>query len=516
MGHRFAEIAFTESVRKVQQEQGSRANYANMEGGEDYNYLLSENEAGFIEERDSFYMASVSETGWPYVQHRGGPRGFMRVLDEKTIGFADFSGNRQYVSVGNFQKDDRVSLFFMDYVNQRRLKLMGRVRVIGMDDQELLSRLEIDAYRAQVERGFLISVEAFDWNCPQHITPRYTEQDIKQRMLTSATVQTDYKPKTLGEGPLELVITGIRQLTSRIRSYELHRADGTRLPQFDPGAHLQIPVLLQDGSSAIRSYSISSDPARRDHYQIVVLRDEEGRGGSRAVHEAFTLGMHLHCGLPQNDFPLQEESAPVILIAGGIGITPIKSMAHTLKQRGKSFQLHYAGRSREDMAFLPELQLEFGASLEVHVSAEDQRLNIEQLLNDSPEDSIIYVCGPERLITAIQETANQLGIDAERIRYERFAAPDTTNNKPLELTLQRSGKHLSVAADESILDALLDAGIDAPYNCKAGNCKTCAVRVTDGEPEHRDTALTPEERDKAQLMCPCVSRARTDSLTLDL
>jgi len=182
MGHQFAAIAFTDSVREVQELNNSRSLYAGMDEGETHNHILRERETDFIQARDSFYMASVSETGWPYVQHRGGPSGFMRVLDEKTLGFADFAGNRQYVSVGNLRKDDRVSLFLMDYPNRTRLKLLGRVRLLEKDDAELLPRLEIDDYRARVERGFAISVEAFDWNCPQHITPRFTENEIDAQL----------------------------------------------------------------------------------------------------------------------------------------------------------------------------------------------------------------------------------------------------------------------------------------------------------------------------------------------
>jgi predicted pyridoxine 5'-phosphate oxidase superfamily flavin-nucleotide-binding protein len=182
MGHQFAEIAFTASVREVQEINSSRERYSRMDEGEDHNHILGEREESFIQARDSFYMASVSETGWPYIQHRGGPKGFMRVLDEKTLGFADFTGNRQYVSVGNLRKDNRVSLFFMDYPGRTRLKLLGRVSLLDKEDKELLPRLEVDDYRARVERGFVISVEAFDWNCPMHITPRFTETEIEDRM----------------------------------------------------------------------------------------------------------------------------------------------------------------------------------------------------------------------------------------------------------------------------------------------------------------------------------------------
>lgn len=174
MGHRFAEIAFTPSVKEMQALSGSRGSYARQEGGEPRNDRLGPREAGFIGERDSFYMASVGETGWPYIQHRGGPTGFVRVLDEKSLGFADFRGNRQYVSVGNLMKNDRVSLFFMDYANRARLKLLGRVRLVETTESAVLEQLAVPGYRAAVERGFVVTVEAFDWNCPQHITERFT------------------------------------------------------------------------------------------------------------------------------------------------------------------------------------------------------------------------------------------------------------------------------------------------------------------------------------------------------
>ena len=184
MAHQYAQRAFTESVRQVQTEQGSRHGYAKMDLGEDYNYLLSQNEADFIHARDSFYMASVGETGWPYVQHRGGLKGFMQVIDESTIGFADFKGNRQYVSTGNFRKNNRVSLFFMDYPNRRRLKMMGRIELVDDSKPEIMAKLEAasgsNGYGGRVERGFIIHVEGFDWNCPQHITPRFTEAEVEQ------------------------------------------------------------------------------------------------------------------------------------------------------------------------------------------------------------------------------------------------------------------------------------------------------------------------------------------------
>ena len=185
MGHRFGEIAFTDTVKRIQEKMGSRQAYAQREGGEAAGGALGPREATFIGLRDSFYLASVGETGWPYVQHRGGPAGLVRVLDEKTLGFADFRGNRQYVSVGNVTTDDRVCLFFMDYPNRTRLKLFGRAALIGDEAKDRLARLEVPDYRARVERGFLIHVEAFDWNCPQHIAPRYTLAELEALVATA-------------------------------------------------------------------------------------------------------------------------------------------------------------------------------------------------------------------------------------------------------------------------------------------------------------------------------------------
>jgi hypothetical protein len=185
MPHGFAQIAFTPTVKKLQERLGSRSAYARMEASHHItNQRLSEAEAAFIAARNSFYMATVSETGWPYIQHRGGPTGFVRVLDDQTIGFADFRGNRQYISAGNLLNDDRVSLFFMDYPNRTRLKILGRAVMIAREEHAVLSRLEMQDYPARVERGLVIRIEGFDWNCPQHITERFTIDEV--RLTTDA------------------------------------------------------------------------------------------------------------------------------------------------------------------------------------------------------------------------------------------------------------------------------------------------------------------------------------------
>jgi predicted pyridoxine 5'-phosphate oxidase superfamily flavin-nucleotide-binding protein len=169
-------------VRAVQKSMGSSKYYDKIGKGEPYNHELGPDEMDFIALRDTFYMASVSETGWPYVQHRGGPPGFIKVLDATTLGFADYRGNRQYVSVGNVLKDDRVALILVDYPNRTRLKLLGHARIVSPDETDLLATLDVPAYGARVERGIMIKIAAFDWNCPQHITPRFTQAEIESVM----------------------------------------------------------------------------------------------------------------------------------------------------------------------------------------------------------------------------------------------------------------------------------------------------------------------------------------------
>lgn len=529
MPHKYAQIAFTESVRQVQQEHNSRSAYAGMDHGEDYNYLLTQNEVEFIQARDSFYMASVSESNWPYVQHRGGPTGFMRVLDESTIGFADFSGNRQYVSTGNFRSSDRVSLFFMDYANRRRLKMMGRIEQVADTDREMLARLEVDGYRANVERSFLIHVEAFDWNCPQHITPRYSEDEVEQLLAPlreenkalKAQHSSSGNPgsnldRPQGKGTLPLVVTGIRQLTPRIRAYELRHRNGDSLPKFKAGAHLQLPVTLENGDQVLRHYSICSNPKRRDIYEVAVLKEPGGQGGSLSIHQNLQLGQTIDCDRPENYFPLHDDTRPAVLFAGGIGITPIKAMAQELSCRGSTFDIHYAGRSLKEMAFQDRLGREFPDNLTLYSTGQKQRIDIENIMRQAEQDTVFYVCGPVTLIDGVIQAGEKLGIDNHRIRFERFKAASLQDARALTLKLARTNKEIYIDKGQSLLDAMLNEGIEMPFSCTTGACKTCVVKVLDGDPQHFDNCLTQEERETQQLICPCVSRSYGDYLTLDI
>jgi len=182
MSYGFLDIAITPSVRAAQQHMGADEIWTDFKGHREFD-RFSANEAVFIEQRDSFYIATVSETGWPYVQHRGGPRGFLKLIDEKTLAFADYRGNRQYISTGNLASDKRACLILMDYPNRARMKIYARVEIVTLDeDPALVARVTIDGYKAKLERIFLLHLEAFDWNCAQHIKPRFTEQEIDQAL----------------------------------------------------------------------------------------------------------------------------------------------------------------------------------------------------------------------------------------------------------------------------------------------------------------------------------------------
>lgn len=183
VAHHFGQLVFTSAIKALQEKYGSRRQYERMGRGSAAPNRLGHDETWFIQERDSFYLATVGEGGWPYVQHRGGPKGFLKVLDERTLAFADFRGNKQYVSTGNLATDSRAALILVDYPRQARLKILGRVEVAEGDAAKpWLDRVADIRYQAVVERVYVIRIEAFDWNCPQHIIPRFTAQEIQEAL----------------------------------------------------------------------------------------------------------------------------------------------------------------------------------------------------------------------------------------------------------------------------------------------------------------------------------------------
>lgn len=192
MAKHFMEFAFNDSVRNVQEKYGTRAAYQKMESRNEFRNQLTWQEKGYIKNRDSFYLSSVGENGWPYMQFRGGPKGFLKIIDDNVLAYADFRGNGQYISTGNINATKKTVLFLMDYTQQQRLKIWAEAKVLHADDHpELLEKVKMPDYSATIERIFTFKVHAFDWNCPQHITPRYTKEEIEKEMGMSLNrVQT--------------------------------------------------------------------------------------------------------------------------------------------------------------------------------------------------------------------------------------------------------------------------------------------------------------------------------------
>lgn len=540
MSHAFFDLAFTPQVRAMQTRQGSRDAYSRFDDGEPAQRgKLGPREATFIAERDGFYQATVGETGWPYVQFRGGLKGFLQVLDEQHIAYADFRGNVQYISSGNLQGNDRVALILMDYARQERLKILGRARLITMDeDPALMGRLRHPGYDGMVERAVVITVEAFDWNCPKHITPRYTEAEVQALMapLQARAAQAEAalalsqaastQATVLGHGPLKLTISAVRQLTPRVRAYELQDATGKPLPPSEPGAHLALPIPMPDGSLQHRRYSLGPALHTPGAWEVAVLRQERAAAatssasaptGSAALHDRYQLGQQLAVAQPRSHFELHTDHRPAIFIAGGIGITPLRSMAYALRDRGVPFHLHWAVRRVSDAAYAGELSQQLGPRLTVYASDAGERLDLSAILAKAAPQALVYVCGPDGLMAQAREQAQARGIADERVRLERFApAPASTPHRPVTLKLARSGKSVAASAETSLLDAALAAGAVVPSSCRTGQCGTCAVRVLDGVVDHRDHVLTDEARSSQGLICLCVSRALSDTLTLDL
>lgn len=314
---------------------------------------------------------------------------------------------------------------------------------------------------------------------------------------------------------LSLTVAQITPLTPRIYRYQLRATSGSELPLITAGSHIAIPATLNSGKQDFHHYSICSNPNQREYYEIAVLREENGSGGSQFIISNFEVGTLLECGIPSNNFHLHADASPAILIAGGIGITPIISIAHTLALRGRRFQLHYAGRSKNEMAFADELQKTFARNLFIYAADEGQRLDIMQVLADAPPNTLFYACGPQKMLADIEISARMLGIDKDRIQTEHFAAGKSEKDKAVVLELAHSNRLINARADQPLLAALRDAGVNVNFDCCVGDCGTCAVKILEGEAEHRDHVLSDAQ--KAQgFICVCVSRAKGEKLVLAL
>ncbi|MFK7853394.1 MAG: 2Fe-2S iron-sulfur cluster-binding protein [Granulosicoccus sp.] len=313
---------------------------------------------------------------------------------------------------------------------------------------------------------------------------------------------------------LTLKVENIRQCTSKIRLIELVGEQGEALPDYTAGAHIKVDV----GDKGQRAYSLIqwsgalSSPSR---YIIAVQREDAGEGGSAFMH-TLTIGQTLTASKPDNDFELCEHKDPVVLIAGGIGITPIITMAATLLDQGRIFHCHYTGRTRSSMALLTELEQHIGSCLSIYTD-DEAPLDINTLIDNCDASSHLFICGPKGMIDAVRSKAVAANFMPEQIHIELFNSPEAENSdRNFEVEVSSTGQVYVIPVGQSIIDVLNAEGIDLVFDCQRGDCGICQVDVLSGIPDHRDVVLSDEERSSGNVMQICVSRAKSDRLVLDI
>ncbi|MBS0247047.1 MAG: oxidoreductase [Proteobacteria bacterium] len=300
--------------------------------------------------------------------------------------------------------------------------------------------------------------------------------------------------------------------TQAVRSIVL-APEGGSAPAWEAGAHVR--VALPGGGS--RPYSLMALPGLPEgHYALGVLREEASTGGSRFMH-SLKAGDVVGLSPPANNFKLHDDGLPAVLFAGGIGVTPILSMAVELERRGMPYRLHYAGRMEASLAFVAQLRAICADRLSLHYDNDASRLDIAAALNAAPRDAHVYVCGPKGMIEAVKAEAIRRGFGADRLHYELFTAePSTDANRAFEVELRSSGQVIEVAPDQTIIQALEQAGIEVLYDCQRGDCGICQCAVIEGIPDHRDVILSDDEKASNKVMQICVSRAKSARIVLDL
>ena len=300
-----------------------------------------------------------------------------------------------------------------------------------------------------------------------------------------------------------------------VYSFELVPRDTETLPAFTAGAHIDVHV----APGLIRQYSLSNDPAERNRYRIAVLREPTSRGGSAGMHDRVRAGDVLRVSAPRNHFPLVEAPRS-LLVAGGIGVTPILAMARTLHAQDRDFEMHYCGRSASRMAFLDELASAAFAS-RVVVHADDmpqQKFDALRVLSADAGNTHLYVCGPNGFMDHVLETARVLGWPEAQLHREYFAGVATAlaTDGSFEIRVASTGLRCQVPAGRTVIEVLAAHGVEVPTSCEAGVCGTCLTRVLEGTPDHRDSFLTDAERAANDQFTPCCSRALSPLLVLDL
>jgi len=345
------------------------------------------------------------------------------------------------------------------------------------------------------------------------ITPEIYQKRLKEGG------PTDFIHKfSLPKGPppvFQVVISKVEKMTADITKYEFSSLQGKPLPKFEAGAHIDVVVAPE----FFRQYSLSGDPEDRSHYQIAVLREEDGRGGSRLMQRIFTQGRKVFISPPRNHFPLDETAEKSFLMGGGIGITPMISMAHRLQRLGKNFELHYSCKSRALAGFLNDLaKVIWVDKVHLHFSDEGTRVDLGELFSKLPKNHHIYVCGPDRFINSVREAGEKAGFAEDNLHREYFSVPEIPDfvNHAFTVKLAKSGQEIHVPADKTAAEALNDAGLHVDVKCSDGLCGVCACRLIDGDVEHRDFVLSQKARKEKIILCSSRAAKKHGVITIDL
>ncbi len=305
-------------------------------------------------------------------------------------------------------------------------------------------------------------------------------------------------------------------LTAQIASFELTDLAQRTLPSYRAGAHIEVDVR----PGLLRRYSLCGNPDDRSRYRIAVQHDPHSRGGSRTIHSNWGVGDVVTASAPRNNFPLAIIDKPTVLVAGGIGITPILAMAFELTRQQQAFELHYTARSVSHMAFRQQLaDSPFKEDVRFYFdnALPEQRFSIPRLIGSFPPNAHIYVCGPAGLNASLIEAARQNGFPDRQLHQEAFAVPKSSaENQAFTVEIASTRQQFQIPADQTILETLDQKGVFVPSMCRQGICGICITNVLSGQIDHRDDYLTPEEHAKDHTMLPCCSRACTKHLVLDL
>ncbi len=337
-----------------------------------------------------------------------------------------------------------------------------------------------------------------------------------QRRLAQGDTSVVHNVLPESESPvIQVTVTKAEETATGVMKYEFEPVAGGDLPAWEAGAHLDIVVAPE----FLRQYSMSGDPADRSKYQITVLREDEGRGGSLLMHRIFTPGRRVFISQPINHFPLEPSARKTILLGGGIGITPMVAMAHTLHAQGRDFAMHYSGRSRATMGLLEDIAgFDWSDKVQLHITDEGSRADLTEVLGTYQPGTHVYTCGADRYMASVMAAAEQAGFPEEARHLEYFSVPEQPEyvNHPFTLKLARSGKSLTVPADKAATDVLAENGIQVDVKCSDGICGVCKCGLLSGQVEHRDFVLSKTQRETALILCQSRALDKDGVVEIDL